>query len=132
MDHLSEEQRRALRHRLQERHQQLRDQIREELLRADRERYSDLAGQVHDPGEESVADLLSDVNNSIVDNYLRDLRHVEIALERMNEGTYGICDECGIEIPFERLDAYPTAIRCIEDQEIYEKLYRERRHRPSL
>ncbi len=102
------------------------------MLKADNEHYSDLAGQVHDPGEESVADLLSDLNNAVIDNYLRELRHVEVALEHMNEGTYGLCDVCGTEIPFERLEAYPTAIRCIEDQERYEKLYRERHHRPSL
>ncbi|MDQ3855070.1 MAG: TraR/DksA C4-type zinc finger protein [Chloroflexota bacterium] len=45
------------------------------------------------------------------------LRDVNDALQRMDAGTYGICVDCGREIPIERLEARPYAIRCIEDQE---------------
>ncbi len=36
------------------------------------------------------------------------------ALDRMNEGTYGICAECGEPIPFERLEAVPGASYCVK------------------
>ena len=41
--------------------------------------------------------------------------HSEItgALKRMDEGTYGKCERCGREIPFERLEARPTASLCV-------------------
>ncbi len=44
------------------------------------------------------------------------LANVRDALERMEKGTYGICDVCGQEIPIERLEARPYATRCVQDQ----------------
>lgn len=39
---------------------------------------------------------------------------VMVALERIEAGTYGICDSCGEEIEQERLDAMPVTSLCIE------------------
>lgn len=39
---------------------------------------------------------------------------VEAALERIETGTYGKCERCGREIPFERLEARPAATLCVE------------------
>ena len=39
---------------------------------------------------------------------------IERALEKLDEGTYGICDECGGEIVPGRLDAAPESALCIE------------------
>ena len=41
--------------------------------------------------------------------------HKEIvaALARIEEGTYGLCEKCGSEIPEERLEAVPTATLCV-------------------
>jgi DnaK suppressor protein len=41
---------------------------------------------------------------------------VESALRRFREGSYGICEECGEEIPVERLRALPAAVLCVECQ----------------
>ena len=46
--------------------------------------------------------------------------NVEIALARLASGDYGTCVDCGKEIPRERLEAIPEAIRCIEHQRIYD------------
>ena len=35
------------------------------------------------------------------------------ALEKLNDGTYGLCDRCGLSIPDERLDARPWSVRCV-------------------
>lgn len=43
-----------------------------------------------------------------------ELEQVELALERVREGTYGKCEDCGRRIAAERLEALPTARRCIE------------------
>ena len=51
---------------------------------------------------------------------------VELALRRLAEGKYGICVDCGREIPRERLEAVAEAIRCIDDQRRYEGMLRER------
>lgn len=41
------------------------------------------------------------------------LSKVEVALRRFEQGTYGICDECGEPIPPERLEALPYATTCL-------------------
>jgi RNA polymerase-binding transcription factor DksA len=53
-------------------------------------------------------------------------RQVEIAQQRLEEGLYGTCIDCGEEIPEARLEAIPEAVRCIKDQSIYEGQLRAR------
>lgn len=125
MSHLTDEQLAELKQTLEGQRVQLRQDIREELLRTDDEQYGELAGQVHDAGDESVADLLSDINTAVIGQSIKALREVEAAQERMREGYYGRCEDCEVEIPYERLKAYPSARRCITDQERYEKLHGE-------
>ena len=43
------------------------------------------------------------------------------ALARMDAGTYGVCVDCGKQIPEARLEFRPEAARCVEDQEKYEE-----------
>ncbi|ACI20338.1 MULTISPECIES: RNA polymerase-binding protein DksA [Thermodesulfovibrio] len=53
------------------------------------------------------------------------LKKIEKTLEKINNGTYGICEACGAEIPIERLEARPVTDLCIEcktEQEEAEKL----------
>lgn len=40
------------------------------------------------------------------------LSQIREALERMDEGTFGVCEECGKDIPFERLFIFPEAPAC--------------------
>ncbi|MGH2613777.1 MAG: TraR/DksA family transcriptional regulator [Thermomicrobiales bacterium] len=49
------------------------------------------------------------------------LAQVNAALERMDEGTYGICQRCGKPIGEARLDAFPYVAHCIECQSILER-----------
>lgn len=44
------------------------------------------------------------------------LAAVDRALDRMRDGVYGTCEECGAEIPQERLEAVPLAVLCIDCQ----------------
>lgn len=43
------------------------------------------------------------------------------ALQRANEGTYGVCVDCGRNIPLARLRARPQAARCIQCQTHHER-----------
>ncbi|RMG98501.1 MAG: TraR/DksA family transcriptional regulator [Deltaproteobacteria bacterium] len=56
------------------------------------------------------------------------LREVEAALARMEDGTYGVCEETGEPIPLARLRAIPWARRTAEAEELAE---RERRADPT-
>ncbi|MFQ5649700.1 MAG: TraR/DksA family transcriptional regulator [bacterium] len=49
------------------------------------------------------------------------LSHIEQALERIDDGSYGICPDCSQPIPRERLLAVPTATRCVPCKEKAEK-----------
>lgn len=49
------------------------------------------------------------------------LRDVLDALERIEKGTYGICEGSGKPIPIKRLEAFPSARYCVEYQELIEK-----------
>ncbi len=120
MTALSEAQRSTLTEQLEEQRKQLRADIREELLSTDN---NQLAGQVHDAGEESVADLLVDMNVATISRHINELREVEAALKQISVGTYGSCEDCGDDIPFERLNAQPSARRCVTHQELHDKQF---------
>jgi N-ethylmaleimide reductase len=107
---------------LRARQSALRVTIHEALLRSDQEQYLQIAGQVHDAEDESLADLLVDVNLAEITREIQELRDIDAAFRRIVMGTYGVCVRCGQAIERERLDAYPTAKRCIACQRHEEHL----------
>ena len=50
-----------------------------------------------------------------------ELGDIEAALERLDAGTYGHCTDCGVNIPPARVNAYPSAKRCIDCQTVAEQ-----------
>jgi DnaK suppressor protein len=57
---------------------------------------------------------------SLMENEGGTLSQIESSLERIEEGTYGQCEDCGVKIPKTRLKAIPYAtlcVRCAEQQE---------------
>jgi RNA polymerase-binding protein DksA len=108
---------------MQSRHEALVAEIRTEVARARDESFGDLAGPVTDAGDEASADLLSDLDNAEVTRDLREVREIEAARERIAQGEYGLCTDCGTEIDFARLRVNPTATRCIACQRVHEKTY---------
>lgn len=96
-------------------------EIRQGLARAGDERHAKLLGEVHDRGDESVADLLRDVQQAEVTRDVGELRDIEGAQARIAAGRYGLCIDCEAEIGYARLQAYPSAKRCIGCQENREK-----------
>ncbi len=98
----------------------LRAEIRQELLASDEERYIELAGLVHDLEDESVADLLVDINLESIDRHIHALQAVDAALLRMSTDEYGLCIECLCPIGYARLQASPSAPRCLLCQDKFE------------
>lgn len=49
------------------------------------------------------------------------LGRIEAALERIEDGTYGVCEECGVKIPKQRLNAIPFAAMCVKCASQYEQ-----------
>lgn len=107
-------------HKLRDRWCVLRDETREALSRSDSEGYAEIAGRVADLEDQSLADLLVDVNLAEITRDVREIRAIERALHRLALGTYGTCVSCGQPIERERLEAHPTANRCAACQRAYE------------
>lgn len=108
---------------LKKRFYELREEIRLELLDSQQQSYIELAGRVHDLEEESVADMLVDVQLASIDRQIEEIRDIDAALIRIAERSYGICLDCGGDIDMRRLSAYPTAKRCQPCQAQYEKTH---------
>ncbi|HZP12343.1 MAG TPA: TraR/DksA C4-type zinc finger protein [Nevskiaceae bacterium] len=54
------------------------------------------------------------------------------AIEAIREGEYGHCTDCGADIPFERLRAQPTALRCARCEALFEKNFASQQRGPTL
>jgi len=120
---LTQQQHEDLRNTLNARLQALRLEIRDELLRADEQTYGELAGQVHDRQEESLADLLVDLQLADLDRHIQEVRDIEAALGRMRDGNYGVCSDCGDAIAPQRLAVQPAAQRCQQCQGEFERTH---------
>lgn len=77
-----------------------------------------------DSGDMSQQMFTREMDATIGEQIERRLEDVQRALEKIDEGTYGICEDTGEEIPKGRLEAMPEAIRTVEAQQRFE---RERR-----
>jgi RNA polymerase-binding protein DksA len=128
---LTQQQTAEFRTRLRERATQLRSEIRSVLERSSEESHVRIAEQARDMEDDSFSNLIVDVNLAEVDRDAAELRRIDGALLRLNAGSYGSCVNCGQTIPLQRLDAEPTAQRCVNCQELYEKTHAGV-HTPSL
>jgi DnaK suppressor protein len=75
-----------------------------------------------DDGDWSVVDLSEDISLRQLSTHKDTLRKIDEALRKLDEGTYGICEDCGEEISEERLKILPFAIYCTDCQERREQL----------
>jgi DnaK suppressor protein len=76
------------------------------------------------PAEQSHAQNITerDTAFALQEHDIEELEATELALKRIAQGTYGICLACETAIPVTRLLAFPSASRCIECQEVAEKV----------
>ena len=120
---LTPKQTQELRGIVEKRRAELMAELREDAARARDEPYSEHAGSAPDSGDESVATLIADLEQADLTRDLDELRAIEGAFQRLQDGSYGICVDCGGDIGYQRLKAFPAAARCIEDQQRHEKTY---------
>jgi RNA polymerase-binding transcription factor DksA len=80
----------------------------------------ELADYDQHPGDQGSETYEQELDETRVAILRQERSLVEQALARLAEGQYGICVDCGKEIPPERLKAMPEAIRCVDDQRRFE------------
>lgn len=81
----------------------------------------------HDSGDLSQSLFTREMDATVEQTMEKRLQSVDRALQKIEEGTYGICDDTGEPIPRGRLEAMPEAIYTVEAQQ-----RRERERRPPL
>jgi DnaK suppressor protein len=75
----------------------------------------------HDSGDMSRDIFDREIDATIVEQVEHRLEIVERALQKIEEGTYGLSDVSGEPIPRGRLEAVPEAIRTVEEQQRFER-----------
>ncbi len=95
----------------------------EELTRATEQSYAEIAGEVPDFGDQATASSLTDYSNAIARRHAEAIKEIDDALVRIQGHRFGRCMECGADIRFERLEAFPTARRCVICQSRHERMF---------
>ncbi|MFW5816642.1 MAG: RNA polymerase-binding protein DksA [Wenzhouxiangella sp.] len=96
---------------------------RSELIEESQETINNLRGEVRDVGDEAER-ASRETENSLElrtrDRYRKLLGKIDQALGRVEDGSYGYCEETGEEIGLARLEARPIATLCLDAQERWE------------
>lgn len=118
----------SLRTMLLERRQVLTREIDELIARHRRDQILQREQSVADSGDMSLQDSTGEQQISILEVRNRMRNQIDEALRRLQDGTYGTCEDCTREISPERLKAMPFARRCVECQqkaEVIERIEKE-------
>ncbi|HRN78029.1 MAG TPA: TraR/DksA C4-type zinc finger protein [Candidatus Dependentiae bacterium] len=94
-------------------------ELEEKLTRMAKEKVTD--DQVQDPGDKALSSTMESLKSSFQDTELEEYNRIIQALKKIEEGTYGLCVDCGEEISPKRLKSYPNAARCLVCQETFEE-----------
>ena len=116
-----------------------------ERLEANRQQLTDLAHAFQEeagldrPISESVGDIITrdyedadfaqalldrETSGTLVHLLDQNREQIERALQRLKDGNYGICEDCGQGIPSERLRVRPEATRCVGCQSRWDRMNR--------
>lgn len=102
------------------------EEVRDALENSENQQYVKLiGGEPADSGDMAVGDALADLNLALIDRHVGEIRDIEATRERIQDGSFGVCSDCGADVDFERMLAYPTAKRCYSCQRLHEKTYAE-------
>ncbi|MBI2189867.1 MAG: TraR/DksA C4-type zinc finger protein [Acidobacteria bacterium] len=103
------------------------EERRREIVNAMQDKIRDVRAEgsrapqgVRDEAESSESEIQDDLEFALLQMKGETLRKIDEALERLENGTYGCCYECGEEIAERRLRALPFAVRCKACEEIRE------------
>ncbi|MBE0604122.1 MAG: TraR/DksA family transcriptional regulator [Deltaproteobacteria bacterium] len=92
-----------------------------------------------EPGAQDIGDILDSVSEErtreldiiLTDREKRKLLQIDDALDRIEDETYGQCEDCGTKIPRARLKVLPFAKFCVECQEKNEREEKYTREEPE-
>ncbi len=109
------------------------EEIASELLTGDmRDSLSELSTIDNHPADIGTELYERERDIALKDNFKHKIAAINAALERFDQGTYGVCEHCGQEIPLERLEALPYTTVCAECSRSEEKEEQHSFHREPV
>ncbi len=112
---ISQAQLSSLRSELEARQSRLRTEMQDEKSTPERTQSDSQDSEIS-----YISDIDHEVDEGVNVQHVLELRGIEAALQRIQAGHYGICQDCGASIDINRLSAYPTARRCIDCKQAFE------------
>lgn len=95
------------------------EELEQKLVEISGEKLTD--DEVQDPGDQALSSTMESLRSSFQNAEVEEYKRIKKALTQIDDGTYGICVDCGQHINTKRLLMYPTALRCLSCQEQYEE-----------
>ena len=117
-----------LKHMLDERRREIQAEVKGKM-RGVREEgtWGGKLNEVLDAVESAEADIQEDIEFALVQMKSETLNKINDALQRLEQGDYGYCFDCGEEIAEKRLRALPFAVRCKDCEEARENVEKRER-----
>ena len=119
---LTKEELEQVKKRLLERKKELLNEIADILEKEAKEEYQELIDAIREEGDIASAELQESTILALAEMRAKEVEQIDAAIERIENGQYGVCIDCGDWITPARLEALPYALRCKECQEKAEKL----------
>lgn len=94
-----------------------RDELYQRIAEFRREQEQEAEPPPADSIEAARATADIETHAGLIDRNEDELRRLDAALERVEQGSYGMCADCGHEIPLDRLTAIPFALCCVNCQD---------------
>lgn len=119
-DQMSKDRYAELQRILEERRREIVSKVHEKIRDVRTEGMTGQEQGVLDSAESSEADIQEEIELALIQMKTETLSRINEALNRLEDGTYGYCFECGEEIAERRLRALPFAVRCKDCEEARE------------
>lgn len=97
------------------------EQMREDTLVNTREGGGELSGMPIHLADLGTDNFQQEFMVGVLEEEMRQLNEIDAALRRIDEGTYGICEDCQKRIPKARLNAVPQALLCVDCKRLEER-----------
>lgn len=123
MTALTQNQIQSFNERLSARRSQLLDDILLKIRGVDEDCAFRLEEQLKENDDYGVAQEIINLELEYLETETRQLRGVQAAKQRIKDGTYGECIDCRQHISPDRLELQPSAARCVQCQELFERVY---------
>ena len=110
----------SIRQELLQRKKRLWNEVRVDLEKDAMETHQEVVNIIREEGEMGLEELREKNAIRLIKIKVDELEEIDSAITRIENGQYGICRDCGEQIPVERLKLIPHAVRCRECQEQHE------------